>query len=80
MKLIKLKMWLASISKKTWIYVGCIAGFIALAIACLLVWMHMSGYTLASWMAKFWPTLVVALAIIIAIVLFVVYLKMKKRR
>ena len=79
MKLLKLKMWLASINKRTWAFVGAIAGFVILALAGLFVWMHMCGYTLISWLAKFWPTLVVVLAVVIAIVLLVVYFKMKKR-
>lgn len=80
MRFLKLKMWLASISKKTWIYVGCISGFVVLAITCLFIWMHLCGYTLASWLAKFWPTVVVLLAVVIAIALIVVFFKMKKRR
>lgn len=80
MKFLAFRMWFSSISKKTWIYVGCISGFLVLAVACLFVWMHLCGYTLASWLAKFWPTLVIIGAVALVVVLAVLLLKMKKRR
>lgn len=78
MRFLKIKIWLASISKRTWAYIGIIAGFIAVAVAGLFVWMHLCGYTLASWLEKFWPTVLVVVVALIALIMFLIYLKMKK--
>ena len=80
MKMLKFKMWLASISKATWIYVIVIAALIAVAIACLAVWMHICGYTLASWLGKYWPILTLAAVTVVAVALFLIFLGMRKRR
>lgn len=80
MKMIKFKMWLASISKRTWAYVAAISAFVILAIAGLFVWMHMCGYTLASWLGRFWPTLVVVSVAATAVILGLVFFKIRKGR
>ena len=79
MRWIRFKAWLASVSKKTWIYVGCIAGFVAIAVICLLVWMHLSGYTVAEWMARYYMWIIlIGIALILAVLAFI-FSKMRRR-
>lgn len=80
MKFLKFKIWLASIDKRTWAYIAIIAGFVALAVAGLFIWMHLSGYTFSAWIARFWPTVVVVAAALIFLIFALVYSILRKRR
>lgn len=78
-KRLAFQAWLATKDKATWLYAAGIAFFVCIAIAALFVWMHLSGYTFAEWFARFWPTVVICLAAIVAGALFLVFRSMKKR-
>ena len=80
MRFMKIKMWLSTIQRKTWIFAGVIAGFVVLAVACLLIWMHLCGYTLAEWFAKYWPTLAVLGALVLMGAFALVFYKLRKGR
>lgn len=80
MRFMKFRFWLSNVQKKTWIFVGIIAGFVALAIAALIVWMHLCGYTIASWLSKFWPTLTIIGSLALAGLLAFILFKLRKRR
>lgn len=73
------KAWVKSKKKSYWIYLGVIATFVLIAIISLLVAMYMTGYTLASWIAEFYPILVITLSIVIIIIVAVVLAKLRKR-
>lgn len=78
MKMIRFRMWLASIDRRTWAYIAVIAGFIAVAVACLFVWMHFSGYSFAEWLERYWHILALAAAVLIAIIMAYFLAKMKR--
>lgn len=45
--------------RKAIIYYSALGVFLALAIAGSIVWMYSCGYTIGSWLAKFWPWLAI---------------------
>ena len=52
--------------RKAIIYYSALGVFLALAIAGCIVWMYSSGYTIGSWLAKFWPWLAI-IAMLVAL-------------
>lgn len=45
--------------RKKIIYFCALGFFVVLAIVGSIVWMYSCGYTIGSWLAKFWPWLVI---------------------
>jgi heme/copper-type cytochrome/quinol oxidase subunit 4 len=76
----KIRMRLAAVSKSTWVYVVVIAALIAVAVACLFVWMHLSGYSLEKWLGRYWPICAMVLLAIVVGALFAAYMKMRARK
>lgn len=68
MKKYLLKDKIKKIKKSTWIFWGIMTAFVILAIAVLLVAMHLCGYTLARWLNQFGAYLVIIIAVILLIV------------
>ena len=80
MKSWKIRERLASVGKKTWIYIGIVAAFVVLAVVCLFVWMRLCGYTLSEWLAKYWPWIAVVAFAAVDLASTLALIGMRKRR
>lgn len=79
-KKIDLKNKIKTTPKKTWIILGGVILVIIIIITCLLVAMHLCGYTLSEWLAQYYPWVIMTTAIAVVIILSIVFFKMRKRR
>lgn len=79
-KKIDLKNKIKTTPKKKWIIIGGFVLVFIVIIACLLVAMYMSGYTLASWMAQFYPWVIMTVAVLFVIIFTILFFKSRKSR
>lgn len=80
MKKYEIKQKLKSISKGTWIFLGIMTFFVILAIALLLLAMHLCGYNLITWLMKFGGWLILVIVILLVIIATVLFSKFSKGR
>ena len=76
--LAKLKNKIKKTDKKVWIGLAVIGSFIILAIALIIISMHVNGYSLAQFISSFWGWIVFVIVILLALILTIVFLKVRK--
>lgn len=75
----KFKAWVKSKNKSYWVFTGVITFFIILAIAALFIAMHMCGYTFTTWMAKFYPWVIVVGCVLALLIIAYVLYKLRRK-
>ena len=75
----QLKKKLKNTPMSTWLYRLAILGVIIIAIVCSLIAMHLCGYTLATWFAKFYGYVVLVSIGVISLIVTYLWWKVRKK-
>lgn len=75
---LKVKLFIKSIKPHTWFFIGGITLFMIIGLICGIIAIYSCGYDLASWLAKFYPWVIISFSFIIAIVCSIIFLNYLK--
>lgn len=78
-KKLEIKHWFKRLTKKDWLIFGGFIIVLAVIITCILVAMHLCGYSLADWLAKYYPWVVMTTVIVVMIGFFIIVYKATHR-
>lgn len=67
------------LDRNTKIYIIVMTSFILVGVICGIIAMYMCGYTLASWLAKFYPWLIIGFLTIAIIAIGVYIMAVRKK-
>ena len=70
---------MSKLDKNTKIYLIVMTSFLMLGVISGIIAMHLCGYTLASWLAKFYPWLIIGI-LLIAILAIGAYIMMVRKK
>lgn len=79
-KRIDLKNKIKTTSKKKWLVIGGFALIFIIIIACLLIAMYLCGYSLSTWIAKFYPWVIMSIAVLFVIIFTIIFFKARKEK
>ena len=76
----KLKEKLKAIKPKQWVFIVIMTLFVIIGIACAIISLYMSGHTIGTWLAKYYPWIVLAVIVIYLVVFTWILFKKRNNR